>query len=371
MKTRRSNPDVTEILRGAVESASEGFVTIDQDHRVMLFNRAAEKIFGYRREEVLGKDLNTILSPGCSQDHRAAVERYLRARRARVRGHPREMVAMRKGGRPFPCAISFSVYRSGGRVFFTGIVRDLSEAKALEKEMAKQERLAELGRMVAEINHEIKNPLMIIGGLVRRLSRSTGNGRARNHLAVIASEVQRLENLLEELRRVYLPRKLRLRTFDLNALLRDVREMARESCRERGIRVTWTPDPAPLFVKGDRERLMQVFLNLVRNAVEAMGCEGDLRIATSRAGDRVSVAIEDTGPGIPDKVQARVFDPFFTTKKGGTGLGLPLCRRIVEDHKGGAIHMESREGGGTTVRISLPLVRPPSRSATRAKAAGD
>jgi len=357
MTRRKEYPEDLPILTRAVESASEGFVTIDEDHRVVFFNRAAEKLFGYRREEVLGKDLNAILTPACSHDHRAGVEKYLRSRRPRRRGHTRELTAVKKGGQAFPCTISFSVARLKGRVFFTGIVRDLSETKALQQEVAKQERLAELGRMVAEINHEIRNPLMIIGGFVNRLTRSATDTKTRSQVSMIAAEVRRLETLLEELRKLYLPRKLRPRTFDLTNLLREIHLFAQEACNGTRIQVDWVPDPNPLPVRADREKLKQLLINLVRNAVEAMGELGTLHMGTDRTDGRVSVTVSDDGPGIPDKVRARIFDPFFTTKKGGSGLGLPLCRRIVEDHKDCSMHLNSGEGEGTTIRIDLPLRR--------------
>jgi len=355
MPRRARTPEELPILTRAVESAGEGFVTIDQDHRVVLFNRAAERLFGYRREEVLGRDLNTILAPACSADHRAGVDRYLRSRRPRALGHARELTAVRKGGQTFPCTISFSVARMKGQVFFTGIVRDLSETKALQAEVAKRERLAELGRMVAEINHEIRNPLMIIGGFVNRLSRAATDPKTRMQVSMIATEVRRLETLLEELRRLYLPRKLRVRRFDLNGLLREIHLFAAEACSGTGLRVQWDPDPDPLRVRADREKLKQVLVNLVRNAVEAMGDSGTVRLATERSAQRVSVTVSDDGPGIPEKIQARIFDPFFTTKRGGSGLGLPLCRRIVEDHRGAAMHLISAQGKGTQVRIDLPV----------------
>ena len=357
MKSRKGNEEDLRILTRAVESAGEGFVTIDEDHRVVFFNRAAEKLFGYRREEVLGRDLNDILSPSCSTDHRAAVDRYLRSRRKRLRGHARELTAVKKGGQAFPCSISFSVSRMNGRTFFTGIVRDLSETKALENEVAKRERLAELGRMVAEINHEIRNPLMIIGGFVNRLSRSDSalDAKTRERTSMISAEVRRLEKLLDDLRELYLPHKLRQRPFDLTGLLREIHLFAQEACGENRIRLEWTQDTEPLPVKADRGKLKQVLINLVCNALEAMGEQGVLRMGASRQDGRVRLWISDNGPGIPDKLMTRVFDPFFTTKKGGSGLGLPLCRRFVEDHKGWSMHLKSRVGEGTDVRVDIPL----------------
>ena len=150
------------ILRGAIENTNEAFVTIDQDHTVIFFTRTAEKIFGYDRNEVIGHDLDVVLGPRCREGHRQAVARYLKTRDPRLIGHETEFVATRKNGETFPASISFSVSEINGKLFFTGIVRDVTETKALQERIIKSERLAALGQVVAEITHEIKNPLIRI-----------------------------------------------------------------------------------------------------------------------------------------------------------------------------------------------------------------
>ena len=353
--TTRQKSEELAILSGAVENTNEGFVTIDENHQVIFFNRAAEKIFGYKRREVLGRDLSTILAPQCSPDHRKVVERYLHSKRPRVLGHARDMVATRKNGATFPCSISFSAARVGGQIVFSGIVRDLTETRKLQEQVARSERLAELGRMVAEISHEIKNPLTIIGGFVMRLIRSTQEEKTLSKLKIIEKEVQRLEHLLAELKDLYSPVRFRMRTFDLNEMLKEVHAMAKQACRGTSIRVSLKSAETPLPVRGNREKLKQVFLNVLKNAVEAMQGEGSLVIRSCLTDDRVVVSIEDLGPGIPEHVLDRVFDPFFTTKKGGTGLGLSICKRIVEDHRNGSFTLMNRRGGGAVAQLTLPL----------------
>ena len=161
---REPNQALT-ILQGAIENTNEGFVTIDETHRVVVFNREAERIFGIGREEILGKDLGVILSPQCSQGHKQAVARYLATRRPKLIGHQSEFMTARRNGELFPLSISFSVSTIGDKTFFTGIIRDLTETKALQEQVLKSERLAALGQLVAEVSHEIKNPLVMIGGM--------------------------------------------------------------------------------------------------------------------------------------------------------------------------------------------------------------
>ncbi|MBI4495552.1 MAG: PAS domain S-box protein [Deltaproteobacteria bacterium] len=354
-KTKRGLAELT-ILEGAVENTNEAFITIDTDHTVIFFNRAAEKIFGYDRREVMGKDLNMILGPECSPGHRRAVSRYLGSRQPTLIGHETEFKALRKNGETFPASISFSVAQVEDRLYFTGIVRDVSETKALQKEVLETEQLATLGRLVAEIIHEIKNPLMIIGSYARQLTKTLTDQKDLGKLEIMANEVKRLEDLLAELKDLYIPRPLRLEKFDLGALLKEVYPLIKPECSEKKIGLELETE-ANLWVEGDRARLKQVFLNVVQNAVEAVGSEGQLRIQSTPTEEQMEVKIIDNGPGIAASDMKKVFTPFFTTKKGGMGLGLAVSKRIIDLHPGSSIGLSSSDKG-TTVRIILPRVSP-------------
>ncbi|MBW2018163.1 MAG: PAS domain S-box protein [Deltaproteobacteria bacterium] len=343
------------VLRSAVENTNEAFVTIDGAHRVVFFNRAAEAMFGYSREEVLGRDLDIIMSPRCSNGHREAVERYIRTGVPGKIGHGSELTATRKSGETFPAHISFSVSHVQGRPYFTAIVKDLTETKALEERMARSERLSALGRFVAEITHEIKNSLMLIGGFARQLIRDPSNEKSLKKLEVIAEEVERLENLLRELGEFYNPKPLSPEPMDLNALLRHVYMLVKGDCRERKIRVKLDTVPASLIVNGDRGKLEQVFLNLARNSIESMEEEGELIIRSRAKGDRAEVTVSDNGCGIPPEDMEKIFSPFFTTKREGSGLGLSISKRIVEEHEGSTFSLKSEPGKGTSFTITMPL----------------
>ncbi len=344
------------ILAGAVENANEGFVTIDEHQQVLFFNRAAERIFGYSREEVVGESVEVILTPQCSKDHRRAVARYLRSREPRVIGHARELTAYRKSGESFPASISFSVSRVRGRVFFTAIVRDLTRTKELERKIHSGERLAALGQMVAEISHEIKNPLVVIGGLVRQLLKKVRDETALDWLGIMWSEVQRVESLLAQLGDLYRPITSKRELFDLNELLREIHTLACAAPKAECIQVKLELSSAQALVMGDKERLKQALLNVVKNGIEAMdGGKGILSITGTRKRERIEVAIADQGGGIPEEVLSRLFTPFFTTKSRGSGLGLCITKRIMEEHEGSSFDVVSETGKGTVVRFTLPL----------------
>jgi len=345
------------VLKKAVENTNEAFVTIDQNHTVVFFNKAAEKIFGYNREEVLGGDLGAILSPKCRKDHREAVDRYLTTRRPKLIGHESELTAVRKNGESFPISISFSVTEVEGHLYFTGILRDLTENKALEERIAKAERLAVLGRLVAEITHEIKNPMMMIGGFARQLLKSTTDASSLNKLDIIVEEVRRLEKLLEELGEYYRPRKLNREAVDINELLEEIFSLAKENCEKNNINIVLYFQKDKILVEADRSKLKQVFLNMVKNGMEAMKEGGDLTIRSLLRGDKVEITFADEGAGIPEEVQEKIFTPFFTTKKHGTGLGLPISKRIIEEHPGSSLSLDSREDQGTMIKITMPVMR--------------
>ncbi len=351
---RESNQALT-ILQGAIENTNEGFVTIDESHRVVIFNRAAERIFGVSRAEILGKDLGVILTPQCSQGHRQAVARYLDTRKPKLIGHQSEFLTSRKNGELFPLSISFSVSNIGEKTFFTGIIRDLTETKALQEQVLQSERLAALGQLVAEVSHEIKNPLVMIGGYARQLLRSAPDPKSMSKLQIITDEVQRLEDLIGELRDLYRPKTLNLGVIDMAALLKEVQELIREEARKKQIQVVLEVPAAQVMVEGDKDKLKQVILNLSRNGMEAMNQGGKLTIGARCLEDRAEITISDEGPGIPEPEMDKIFVPFYTTKKQGTGLGLSVSKRIIEEHPGGSFTLASGRDKGAVAKITMPI----------------
>lgn len=354
---RDGNKEVT-IIKSAVENTNEAFVTIDRNHKVLFFNRAAEKIFGYSREEVIGYDLDVIMAPTCSRNHHEAVDRYIKTGIPKRIGHASELIATRKDGTTFSANISFSVSRVNGELYFTGIVRDLTETKALQERILRSERLAALGQFVAEITHEIKNPLMMIGGFARQIIRKTKDEQTLSKLNIISEEVRRLEELLKELREYYLPRTLNLAEMDVLGLLQEVYDLVKEDCERKKIGADFKRPGKSLLIKGDKDKLKQVFLNLVKNAIDAMEEGGRLVVAQKLAREQVEITIRDNGCGIPEENREEIFSPFFTTKRHGTGLGLNISKSIIEDHEGGSLTLTSEVGKGTTFKVTLPFLGP-------------
>ena len=341
--------------KGVVETARDAVVTIDESHRIVFFNKAAEEMFGYSKEEVMGQDLSIIIPRPHKDRHREYVRRYVETRRGKFIDHTVDLTAERRCGEEFPISISFSVAELGGHLLMTAMMRDMSEVKAMERKLLQNERLASIGRALSFVTHEVKNPLVVIGGFARSLLRESGLSHGqREKLEIIAGEVKRLEGLLEEIQDFSKPLRLNRERLHLGPFLEGEISILRDSeiCREVRVDVSVEGDPV---VRADREKLRQVLVNLIKNSLEAMDKRGNILVKAAQGSEgHVEITVEDDGKGIPEDKVEDLFQPFFTTKPGGTGLGLPLCRKIVGDH-GGDMSMRPRPGGGTIVTIRLPL----------------
>ena len=258
------------------------------------------------------------------------------------------------------------------------VVRDVSRMRQLEAEVRRGETLAAAGRMAVGFAHEIRNPLGAIRGAVQLLARELGpDTPLREYTDVLLTEVDRVNRIIELLLDLGRPVQLRPVPLNLHQLLERVVLLAEEMARERGVQILRRYDPSLPPVLADEDRMVQVFLNLVRNAVDAMPDGGALTLTTRvslnplfgkmdlGAGQRamVEVQVVDEGVGIPPEARARIFDPFFTTKDRGLGLGLAICHRILEEHRG-VLQVESTAGRGrpehrpgTTVTCFLPIAR--------------
>jgi signal transduction histidine kinase len=252
-------------------------------------------------------------------------------------------------------SISFSVVEIHGSLYFTAIMRDITEYTAMENRVLQSERLAAVGNTVAHIAHEIKNPLLIIGGFARQLLRVPEFDEASRHkLSTIAEEVVHLEDMVAAMRDFVRRPPAQKRQGELAAAIAQALEQFQDSFREHNIQVRQvveTPLPAVSF---DPKQLHQVLSNVLKNAQEAMPHGGEITIASRVRGDTVEISITDTGVGMPPEVAGNIFQPYFTTKETGTGLGLAICQSIMQEH-GGCIFTDSAPGRGSTFTIQLPL----------------
>jgi len=337
-------------------SITDAVITIDEEHRIVYCNRAAEEMFGYTSSELVGNDVSPLIPEPHHSIHRGYVDRYILTREGRVIGKSRECAGRRSNGEDFPAEISYSVSQTAGKLYFTAVIRDISQKKQMEHEMRFMEKLADVGKGVANVVHEIRKPLMLIGGFARQVANCPSTeSTARQKLQIVVDEVRRLETLLNGIRLLTRPPASSVKKSLLLAdLLSETLELLDPMLQGQDIVVQSEITHEPLHILGDPDQLKQVFLNLLQNAVDAMNGTGRIRIALQPVGLRAEVEIRDNGPGISPEMAEKIFDPFFTTKSEGTGLGLAITKNIIHEH-GGEISVRSEKGEGTCFLIGLPL----------------
>jgi two-component system sensor histidine kinase HydH len=228
------------------------------------------------------------------------------------------------------------------------------ELLASQERLVRSERFAAIGEAAAYVSHEIKNPLMVIGGLAHQVENKEGEPALKEKLHIIQSEVQRLENFLGDLRDFTRPVTPVMQKVNINEVIHDVDTLMKEEAKNRGINLVEQLDPKLPTLTADPNQMKQVVLNLVKNAFEAIDAGGRVLLASGAEDKQVWFSVEDTGNGMPPEVLEKIFNPFFTTKKKGTGLGLAVINKIVADHHG-SVSVQSLPEQGTTFRIILPV----------------
>ena len=245
------------------------------------------------------------------------------------------------------------------------IITDLTEKKRMDDYLLRVEKFAALGRIAAGIAHEIRNPLAGIYTTVQNLESEFSDGDAqKSDLKNILDEIDRVENLIREVLDLVRPVPLQIEEFDIHDLISTTFSLLRKEMVKKGIELVTEYGAGDSVIKADPNRLRQVFSNLALNAIEAANGAGRITVRTETKPQRdreterhwLEIDVLDEGIGIPSKHMSRIFDPFFTTKSGGTGLGLTVTHKIIEDHNG-RIEVESRENQGTMFRVLLPLAR--------------
>jgi two-component system, LuxR family, sensor kinase FixL len=343
-----------ERLRSIVESAVDGIIVIDELGIIRAFNPSAERLFGYRISEVLGRNVNMLMPSPDRERHDGYLHHYLTTGHQKIIGIGREVTALRKDGTTFPVHLSVGEMRNEGRRSFTGILHDLSDRVALENRLAEQKSLAKLGEMAAVVAHEVKNPIAGIRGALQVItSRMPAEQRDRGVLVEIIARLDALNRIVQDMLMFARPRALRKEPIALGALLSDTAALIERDPTMSTLKIAVN---GTAEIAGDREMLQVVFQNILMNAAQAMDGDGHIDVTITHTDGHCLVAIADQGPGMPEEVRAKAFDAFFTTKHRGTGLGLPIARRVVEAH-GGSMLIHVPATGGTTVSVELPMAR--------------
>jgi PAS domain S-box-containing protein len=344
-------------LRNLIATTQDAVLSIDRRGCVVLFNPAAERIFGYTAAEVVGRKVNNLMAEPYASEHDGYISRYERTGEARAIGRIRTVTAKRRNGELFPIELSVAEIEVDKDVHYAAFIRDVSEKAKLQEQLVERERLATIGTTAAKIGHELANPLngmfLSIQLLEQRLGRQLSPPDSQVTVTVqrLKNEITRLNQLAGQFRTIARRERYDFQPTELAGLIDDVIKIQTPQFAQLNIQIEQCILTDPPIVTLDRDKIKQALLNLVKNAAEAMPDGGKIKIEARATENSVSIDITDTGTGIPLDIDA--FEPFVTSKKEGTGIGLVIVRQIVTAH-GGNISYHTRPGEGTTFHLELP-----------------
>ncbi|HLZ66693.1 MAG TPA: PAS domain S-box protein [Aliidongia sp.] len=353
-------------LRSILETVPDAMIVIDDRGRIQSFSSAAERLFGYRSEEVCGRNVNMLMPSPYHEAHDEYLGRYLATGERRIIGIGRVVVGQRRNGEPFPMELAIGEVKREGYRVFTGFVRDLTERQRtqdrlqeLQAELLHVSRLSAMGQMAATLAHELNQPLTAVVNYFqasRRLLAAEPPNLARLGEAVElgAEQALRAGQIVRRLRDFVARGETEKRVENVAKMVEEASALALVGAKEHGVKVRFNLEAQARHVLVDKIQMQQVLLNLMRNAIEAMeaGDRRELELAAVSRGEFVEFSVADTGPGLPPDVAAQLFQPFVSTKHQGMGIGLSICRTIVESH-GGKLWMVPNPGGGTIFRFTV------------------
>jgi PAS domain S-box-containing protein len=337
--------------RNIMTSINSGILVINKEGVVTTFNREAEEITGLSAPYIVGKQASryTALKPLTE----ALTEAYTNG----TLHQSKESVITTGDGESRPIGFTTSLLRDQENEVTGAIATfsDLSEVKELRGKIQRSERLAFLGEMAASVAHEIRNPLNSISGFGQLLcERIDPDDRLHKFAEIIVDETTRIEKIVAQTLHFVKDDTIPFESLDINEVINSTTASLRDKLASRAIAVTLDLNPYLPYIMGNEVQLRQVCTNLVTNAIHALEQGGEIKITTNVEGDTITATIEDSGPGVPPELREKVFNPFFTTKVNGTGLGLAVSQKILNDH-GGVMKLLDKPGRGAVFQITLPV----------------
>ncbi len=375
-RTLEAFQDREERLRSVLNTVPDAIITIDDKGLVTAFSPVAERVFGYRSGEVIGRKVDMLMPHPYRSEHGGYVDRFLTTGEKRIIGIGREVQGMRKDGTVFPMELAVDEIKLGAKRFFNGFARDITDRKLAEAKVREQSRrmgelrnelfhvsrLSELSQMGSVLAHELNQPLTAITNYVQAAKRmmerekSEVPERVFESMDKASAQAVRAGEIIRRLRQFADKDEGGITNEDVGAVVREACDLGQIGQGEAGVVVEANIESGLTPVLIDRIQVQQVVVNLLRNSLDALAGQrnGHVEIKVSGGDDGgVMVAVIDNGPGMPEDVAKNLFQPFLTTKDDGMGIGLSISRSIVENH-GGALECEETPGGGTTFRFTLP-----------------
>jgi two-component system sensor kinase FixL len=355
-------------LTSILETIPDAMIVINERGIVQSFSVAAERMFGYSPDEIIGKNVSLLMPSPYREHHDSYIHRYLRTGDRQIIGIGRVVVGERKDGSTFPIELAVGEMRSADKRYFTGFIRDLTERQRtearlqeLQAELVHISRLTAMGEMASALAHEINQPLSAIANYLkgaRRLMEGRGDDESKMVCGAMdkaAEQSLRAGQIIRRLREFVARGENERRVESISKLIEEANALALVGAKEHGVRVLLQVDRTHDLILADKLQIQQVLLNLLRNAIEAVvPCKRrELAISTRPTDDSmVEVSVADTGPGIAPDIAAQLFQPFITTKPQGMGVGLSISRTIIEAH-GGRLWTEPNPSGGAVFKFTL------------------
>lgn len=352
-------------VRSILDTVPDGMIVIDEQGIIRAFSAAAERIFGFTSAEICGRNVSLLMPSPHRQAHDGYLARYARTRERRIIGIGRTVTGQRRDGSTFPLELAVGEVRRAGTRLYTGFIRDLTdrqrtqeELQELQAELLHVSRLSALGQMATTLAHELNQPLTAVTNYLSAAQRlfAAGGQEARvgEAMGKAADQALRAGEIIRRLREFVATGESEKQGEPLTTLVEEATALAFLGARQRGATATLQVAPDCGLVLVDKIQVQQVLLNLIRNAIEAVDslARQEVTVTARREGELVEVSVADTGTGLAPEVEAQLFRPFVTTKRGGMGVGLSICRSIIEAH-GGRIWAEPNPGGGTVFRFTL------------------
>jgi two-component system sensor kinase FixL len=354
-----------------MDTAVDGIVLIDHQGLIQAFNRAAERLFGYPAEQVLGSNVSVLMAEPERSAHDGHLARYLETRESHIIGRGREVEARRRDGSLFPVFLSVGAIEGEEPPRFVGFVQDLSfrrraeeDTHRLQERLTHVSRLATVGEMSAGIAHELNQPLTAVANYAQACDRLLGMPDAdieeiRQALKQITEQAVRAGDIIRKLRALARNDAMKREPTDINMLIGELTELIQLDAKAHDVQYRpYLASGLPLAYI-DRAQVQQVILNLVRNAFEALGesttSQRQVAVQTQLLPQgEVAISVCDNGPGISNVIAPHLFEPFCTTKTHGTGLGLAISRTIVKSHQG-SLDYRPNIPSGACFTMRLPL----------------
>lgn len=351
--------------KAILETTVDAIITIDSQGIVQTFNSAAEKIFGYRAEEVIGNNVKMLMPEPYQSEHDGYIGRYLKTGIPKIIGTGRQVNGLRKDGTEFPMDLAVSEVPLKDKRLFAGIVRDMTERILLEEQLVQSAKLAAVGRLISGIAHEVNNPVSIIKLHIASVMQNIDSQKLPEDLIETLRVIQRQNDKIGQIiaglqafsRQGYFSPDW----INVNQTVHTALRLVENTLQNQDIVYQAELEDSLPKVFLDPIRIEQVLLNLFNNAIEAMPGGGILTISTTLKTDQTDenwlvIRVRDTGTGIEEDHLAQLFDPFFTTKEvgEGTGLGLSVSYGLIQEHRG-RIEVSSQPGKGSEFQIYLPV----------------